>query len=270
MPDDWDLRREIILACRMMYQQRLVTASDGNVSARLPDGNLLITPSGVSKGFVTEDQLLVIDRGGRKIEGGEGLRPSSEIQLHLTCYDRRDDIASVMHAHPPTAVAFSIAGISLAQCILPEVILSFGSIPTATYGTPTTRDLPDSISGTIETNDAIILERHGSVTVGTSVLDAFFKLEKLEHAAEITYRARMLGRVTPLPEGEVDRLLAIRRRAGFKGRATVCNECGICSDAVEHADPAAQRPTAAHAPPPDPSVRKGEARRPPGETSARP
>ncbi len=230
----WDLRRQIILVCRMMYQQKLVTATDGNVSARLPDGNLMITPSGISKGFVTEDQLIIIDRAGRKIAGAEGLRSSSEIKLHLVCYDKRDDIDAVVHAHPPTAVAFSIAGISLAQCILPEVILSFGSIPTASYGTPSTQELPDSINDTIVTNDAIILERHGSVTVGTDVTDAFFKLEKMEHAAEITYRARMLGRVTPLDSGEVDRLLDIRHKIGLKGRASVCNECGICSDAVEH------------------------------------
>ena len=233
--DHLDLRREIILVCRMMYEQRLVTATDGNVSARLPDGNLLITPSGISKGFVSEDQLIVIDRAGKKVAGAPELRPSSEIKLHLVCYDRRDDIDAVVHAHPPTAVAFSIAGVSLAQCILPEVILTFGSIPTAKYGTPSTQELPDSIVGTIDTNDAIILERHGSVTVGTSVVDAYFKLEKMEHAAEITYRARMLGRATPLPGGEVDRLLDIRRKIGFKGRASVCNECGICSDNVEHA-----------------------------------
>lgn len=246
MPEDhWELRQQIILVCRMMYQQRLVTATDGNVSARLPDGNLMITPSGVSKGFVTEDQLLIIDRTGKKLAGKPELKISSENMLHLVCYDRRDDIEAVVHAHPPTAVAFSIAGISLAQCVLPEVILTFGSIPTAQYGTPSTKDLPDSIEDKILTNDAIILERHGSVTVGTSVVDAFFKLEKMEHAAEITYRSRMLGRVTPLPTDEVGKLLEIRRKIGFKGRASVCNECGICSDTVEHScssDPAAETP----------------------------
>lgn len=239
--DHWELRQDIILACRMMYQQKLVTATDGNISARLPDGNLLITPSGVSKGFVREDQLIIIDRKGNKLAGAPNLRASSEIQLHLVCYDLRDDIDAVVHAHPPTAVAFSIAGISLAQCVLPEVILTFGSIPTAEYGTPSTKELPDSIVNTIVTNDAIILERHGSVTVGTNVQDAYFKLEKMEHAAEITYRARMLGRVTPLPKNEVDRLMQIRRDIGFKGRAAVCNECGICSDAVEAPEPTAPR-----------------------------
>jgi L-fuculose-phosphate aldolase len=140
-------------------------------------------------------------------------------------YRERPDARAVVHAHPPTAVAFTIAGLDLALCVIPEVVVTLGTIPTATYGTPGTAELPESIRELVRCSDAILLERHGSVTIGRTVEEAYTRLEVLEHTARITWMARTMGQVRELHPEQVSKLMEVRRSLGVGGKNTICTAC---------------------------------------------
>lgn len=209
-----ELRREIIQVCHMMWQKGLTGAADGNVSARLGEDRFLCTPSGFSKGLLTEDQLLVVNWDvepvGPRTEANQNLRPSSELLLHLEAYRQRPEIRAVVHAHPTNAVALSILGIEIAPCYLPDVVLGLGVIPTTEYATPSSAEGAQVIRELIARCDALVLRRHGSVTVGGSPLEAYLRLEKLEQVAEITKIVYQLGGAAKLPPAEMEKLIAWR------------------------------------------------------------
>jgi len=215
--DEIALREVLCEAGRRLYARNLVAATDGNLSARLGPDRFLCTPSGVSKGYMTPDSLLLVDGAGEKL-AGEG-RVSSELHTHLTAYHHRPDIGAVVHAHPPIATALSLAGIGMTLPLLPEVVLAFGGIPTAAYATPGSREGGEVIRGLIQQTDALLLDRHGALTVGEGVLDAYHKMEKVEHAAQIVFFARLLGEPKPLGPDAVARALALRAAYGVKGPA---------------------------------------------------
>jgi len=218
----------------MMYGKNLVVATDGNISVRLSEDRILATPSGVSKGHMKPEDLIVTDMKGKKLSGERN--PSSEIRLHLAIYGKRTDGMAVVHGHPPVATAFTIAGLSLAQCVIPEVVFTLGSIPTTDYATPTSAEGPTVIQELIENHDAIVLDRHGAVTVGKDVFDAYRKLEKVEHCAEVTLAARQLGQVKTLTPDEIRRLMDVREQLGLTGRATLaCSNCGACGKPYDEA-----------------------------------
>ncbi|RME04172.1 MAG: class II aldolase/adducin family protein [Planctomycetota bacterium] len=227
------LRREIVEVCHRMYRRGWICATEGNVSVRLSGGRILITPSGVCKGEVSAAELICLDASGEKISGwGE---PSSETNLHLEVYRLREDVRAVIHAHPPTAIAFTIAGRSLAGCVIPEIVMTMGSIPTASYSTPGTGEAALVIGEHIQDFDAILLDRHGSLTVGSTLQQAYFHLERLEHAAKITLMAHQLGRVQTLPPAEVEKIRHLRERFGIRvggssSGVVGCNGCGICPE----------------------------------------
>jgi len=227
MREEIKLRKEITLICHKMYEKDLISATDGNVSARLSDGSILITPSGLAKGDISPEEMLRIDMEGKKLSGFG--KPSSETNMHLEVYRVRPDVMAVVHAHPPTAVAFSIAGISLAGCVIPEVILTMGEIPTVPYATPGTGEAGLVIREPLANFDAMILDRHGSITVGKNLQKAYHHLEKIEHAARVTLAARQLGQVQTLPGAEVKKLIDLREKFGIQvGLPRGCNECGLC------------------------------------------
>jgi L-fuculose-phosphate aldolase len=241
------LREEIIRVCRLVYQKGYVAATDGNVSARLNDQYILATPSGFSKGFIEAGELIVVDMDGRQVDdyrhrAQRGLRVTSEILLHLEVYRQRPDVQAVVHAHPPITVALSIAGIPIARCLLPEVLLSLGSIPTTEYATPSSPEGPIAIQPYIGRHDAIVLQRHGSVTVGKSPLDAYLKLEKVEHSAEITMILKQLGVDAPIPPGEAVKLIEMRQQSGRDARTELCTECDACEVAPAASTQAAGAP----------------------------
>lgn len=209
-----------------MYGRGYISGSDGNVSIRLGPGRLLSTPSGVNKGFLSPRDMIVTDMAGKKLQGA--LKPTGELYLHLEAYRQRPDIGAVVHAHPPITIAFSIAGQKLPQCILPEIVMIFGSIPMAAYATPCTEEGPRAIASLIGDCDALIIERHGTITVGDTVFTAYDRLEKVEHSAEVSAAARMLGPVKPLPREEIAKLLELRERLGIKSKVYPCNNCGLC------------------------------------------
>jgi L-fuculose-phosphate aldolase len=237
LPTEQQLRHEIIQVCHLLHQKDYCVATDGNVSARLDDERFLVTPSGFSKGLLRPNQLLVIDWEAKPVGVGRygpqrDLRPSSEILLHLEAYRQRPDVRALVHAHPPIAVALSIAGISLARCLLPEVVMTLGMIPTTEYATPASAEGAVVIRDLIQRYDALILRRHGSVTVGPTVLDAYLKLEKLEHAALITKTLLDLGREDPFPKDEIAKLVQWRADRGLMQPGQIddlCQACGVCS-----------------------------------------
>lgn len=222
-----DLRRDLADLCRRMYAGGYVVATDGNVSARLGDGRMLVTPSGACKGDLGPGDFILADMQGRPLDPA-GPRPSSEIALHVAAYEERPDVRVVCHAHPPTAVAFSLAGEEIAACILPEIVIGVGNVATAPYATPATRATADVCRPLFQTCDAIILDRHGSVTVARDARAAFYLLERVEWAARVTLMARQLGHVRTLPKGEVEKLLAVRARLSGAPRRDPCNLCGAC------------------------------------------
>lgn len=221
------MRRQIVEVCRRIYARGWITATDGNISAKVGEGRLVCTPTGINKGTLTEDDLIVIDRHGKKLSGARA--PSSEILMHLAAYDARVDVGGVVHAHPTNCIAFSLAGISLAQCLLPEIVFTFGSIPTTAYTTPTTEEVPDEIKKWLVHFDAMILDRHGSLTVGEDVFAAYDKLERMEHVAEITFRARMLGPIKPLAREQIERLRDVGRGLGLPERKILGSPCEYCN-----------------------------------------
>lgn len=232
-------RKEIVRVCRLLHEKGYVAATDGNVSVRLSKNRVLSTPSGFSKGFLAPEQLVVTDLEGRKIPSREpasrDLKPTSELLMHLEAYRQRPDIGAVIHAHPPICVALSIAGISLAKCLLPEVVVTLGLIPTAEYATPSSAEGPQAIRDLIANHDALVIQRHGTLTVGKDPFDAYLKLEKVEHLAYVTLILRQLGRETPLPPAEVAKLLRMRRDKGLAREGEeedFCASCGVCDVAV--------------------------------------
>ena len=210
MPSYTDYHRQIVAIGAKMYRKGFVAATDGNLSVRLDKNRILTTPSGVSKGELEEKNLIIVDMSGRKLAGGSN--PSSELRMHLKIYRLRTDVCAIVHAHPPTATALTIAGISLDEPVIPEVVITMDKIPTAPYATPTTQEVPDSLQDLILTHDAILLKRHGAVTVGESLESAYWKLEKVEHCAQIIALAHQLGNVEPLSASQIDSLLEIRRK----------------------------------------------------------
>lgn len=229
------LREELIEVCHLMWHKGYVASTDGNVSARLGKDRFLCTPSGFSKGLLRAEQLVVVDWEANPVGPAYGatrdLLPSSEMLTHLEAYRRRSDVQAVVHAHPPTAVALSIAGIGLARCLLPEVVLALCMIPTTEYATPSSSDGAAVIRELITRYDALVLQRHGSLTVGRSAVDAYLKLEKLEATAVITKTLVQLGKDHPLPPEEVKKLVAWREAQGLMkpGQAEdLCTECGVC------------------------------------------
>ncbi|MBI2505177.1 MAG: class II aldolase/adducin family protein [Candidatus Latescibacteria bacterium] len=221
------VRREICEVGRRIYQRGFVAANDGNISVRISEDRVLCTPTGVSKGFISEDMLCICDLEGRQVAGH--LKISSEIRMHLEIYKLRSDIHSVVHAHPPTATGFAVAGIDLTQCVLPEVIVSLGGIPLAAYGTPGGPEIFEPMRPLLKEYDAVLMANHGVVTLGRDAMDAHFKLETVEHFARIALVAHQLGTVKTLDPTQVSELIELRQRFGITGRPS----CKVGEDSVE-------------------------------------
>ena len=223
------IRADIVEAGRRMYARGYVASNDGNISARLDDGRLITTPRSVSKGFMTPDMMVVVDSEGRKMAGDRD--PSSELPMHLEIYRNRPDVSAVVHAHPPLATGFAVAGIPLTRAVLAEVITTLGSIPIAEYGTPSTAELPDAVRRYIKAHDGMLLANHGAVTCGPSVMGAYYKMETIEHFAKISLVARLLGRENLISREEVDRLQGLRGMYGIASPAPLCTDPGEASSA---------------------------------------
>jgi len=222
------LRKDICEAGRRMYQKGFIAAADGNISVRMTGGKILITPSGSNKGRLGEEDLVVTDLDGERLYGsGE---PSSEIPMHLVVYRERPDVHSVVHAHPPHATGFSVAGVPLDKPLISEVVLTLGTVPLADYGTPTTPELASTIEPYVRNHDAILLANHGAMTMGPDVFTAYDRMETLDHFAHIWLVARILGNERPLSDAHVAKLKAIRERVQFVPPTQACLTCPILEE----------------------------------------
>ena len=204
-----DITRDVVLVCHRLYEKGFVTATDGNVSARLECGNILVTPSGLNKGQVEGNDLVEVKADGTPVTLDK--KASTELDMHLYIYQQRPDVQAVVHAHPPHATGFATAHVPLTACLFPEVIIGLGAVPLASYATPSTKEVAESLAPFVSSTDAILLANHGVVTYGKDVEEAYFKMEKVEHAAHITFVARVLGGEKPLSPKEIDKLKNISR-----------------------------------------------------------
>ncbi|MCU0514687.1 MAG: class II aldolase/adducin family protein [Anaerolineae bacterium] len=212
------LREQICLVGQQLHRFELIDGSAGNISARLDAERILITPSGLAKGFLQPEQLLLLGMDGQRLAdtpATAALKPSSETPMHLEAYRQRPDIGGVVHAHPLYAVALTIAGINLQRYTIPEAIILLGDVPYAPYATPAGDEDRLAISDLITQHDALMLSFHGSLTVGKDVWEAYLLLETLEHTARLTYLVHQLGGGMSLPEDRIHQLLALRRSLGL-------------------------------------------------------
>ncbi len=208
------LKQDIVEVGKRMYARGYIASNDGNISARLDDNKFLVTPTGVSKGFMKPEDLIVVNMEGKVLSGTN--RPSSEVFMHLQVYKDRPDVNSVCHAHPPYATGFAVAGIPLDKCVLPEVIITLGSIPLIEYGTPGTEELYRPVTKLLKDYDAFLLANHGALTVGTDVINAYHKMETLEHFAQIAFVANQLGYLNTLNKEQVQKLKDQREKFGIR------------------------------------------------------
>ena len=210
MSDIIEIKEQICDVCHKMWQLGWVAANDGNVTAMLDDGTLLATPTGMSKSFITPEKLIRIDRAGNILEAPNGLRPSSETKMHLRCYDKRSDVRSVIHAHPPGATGFAVAHKAMDMYNMIEDVAAIGSVPLTPYGTPTTDEVPDAITPYLQDHDVMLLQNHGALTVGCDLITAYYRMETLELYAKISLVAHLLGGAKEIDKPQIDKLLYLR------------------------------------------------------------
>ena len=215
-------RADIVEVGRRLWARGFVASNDGNISVRLDDNRLITTPKNVSKGFMTPDMMVITDLEGKKISGERD--PSSELKMHLEVYRNRPDARAVVHAHPPTATGFAVAGIALDRAVLAEVITTLGSIPIAEYATPSTEELPAAVRKYVKAHDGLLLANHGALALAGDVMSAYYRMETIEHFAKISLVARTLGRENLLSRGEVDRLQGLRGMYGIASPAPICTD----------------------------------------------
>jgi L-fuculose-phosphate aldolase len=203
------LKEDICEVGRRLYRGGFIAAGEGNISLRLSENELMGTPAGTCKGYLTPDMISTCDMEGNTLTGP---KISTEIQMHISVYKARPDVHAVTHAHPPKSTGFAVAGVPLNRAVLAEVVVTLGCVPLAEYGTPSTQELADSVDRLIRTSDGLLLSNHGALTVGKDVYDAYYKMEVVEHFAEISLVSRVLGGERLLPQREVSRLLDLRQK----------------------------------------------------------
>ena len=210
MKSEQQHREEICRFGKLLHQAGLVAATDGNLSVRLADGRVLCTPTGMSKGLMECDDMVIVDAEGNKLNGSRGV--SSELAMHLLIYRKRRDINAVVHAHPPTATGFAAAGLALDRALCAELIVTLGSVPLARYETPGTPELAAALEPLVPDHEAILMANHGVVTYGFDLQTAFMNMETVEHFAKIALVTHMLGRQQPISEQHVSKLREIRTK----------------------------------------------------------
>ncbi|HYE85546.1 MAG TPA: class II aldolase/adducin family protein [Vicinamibacterales bacterium] len=218
-------RADIVEVGRRLWERGFVASNDGNISVRLDEHRLITTPKSVSKGFMTPDMMVITDLDGKKIAGER--EPSSELKMHLEVYRNRADARAVVHAHPPTATGFAVAGIALDRAVLAEVITTLGSIPIAEYATPSTEELPAAVRKYVKAHDGLLLANHGALALAGDVMSAYYRMETIEHFAKISLVARTLGRENILSRDEVERLQGLRGMYGIASPAPICTDDSV-------------------------------------------
>ncbi|MEM1484481.1 class II aldolase/adducin family protein [Oscillospiraceae bacterium PP1C4] len=238
---DFEAKKAILDVGKRMYDRGFVAANDGNISCRVGPNALWTTPTGVSKGFMTQEMLVKVDLNGKVIMG-KG-KPSSELKMHLRVYQENPEVQAVTHAHPPIATSFAIAGISLERAILPEAVVQLGSVPIAHYATPGTQEVPDSIAPYCKTHNGVLLANHGALTWGNDIYQAYYRLESLEYYAGVLMNTNnIIGKANELSCKQVDDLITIRQKLGIQTGGVP--PCAV--QATNTADVVTQAPASPH------------------------
>ncbi|MDD7267598.1 MAG: class II aldolase/adducin family protein [Lachnospiraceae bacterium] len=244
MVNEFEIKKQICEVGRRIYNRNMVAANDGNISVKISDNEILCTPTGVSKGFMTPEYICKVDMNGNVLQANGSFKPSSEIKMHLRVYKHRPDVQAVVHAHPTFATAFAIAGIPLSQPIMPEAVIALGCVPIAEYGTPSTDEIPDAVEKYLPYYDAVLLENHGALSYSCDLMAAYMKMESLEFYAELLYKAKQLGGPKEFDKEQIEKLYEIRRKMGLPGKhpANLCAQlnkngatCHSCSGHDENA-----------------------------------
>jgi L-fuculose-phosphate aldolase len=208
-PSDSEAKKALVDIGRRIYEKGFVAANDGNISCKVGPNTIWITPTGVSKGFMTSDMMIKMDLDGKII--AEKLKPSSEFKMHLRVYKENPEVMAVTHAHPPIATSFAIAGISLDKAILPEAVVQLGSVPVAPYATPGSQGVPDSIAPYCKTYNGVLLANHGALSWGKDIYEAYYRMESIEYYASVLmYTGYIIGKQNELSPSQVEELLEIR------------------------------------------------------------
>jgi L-fuculose-phosphate aldolase len=237
-------RHDICAVGRWIHDRGYVASTDGNISIRLGPERILTSPTCMSKGMMTPEDLVVTDLSGRRLDGSRNA--SSELAMHLLIYRLRPDINAVCHAHPPTATGYAAAGMPLDKPILCELVVGLGEIPVARYGTPGTPELTDALEPLVRDHIALLMANHGVVTYGPDLLTAFLRMETVEHFAQVALVTERLGRQNVLSHDDIEKLVVARARyaAGAKFSAPV----SAGAQPSPAASPAGERPAAERAP----------------------
>jgi L-fuculose-phosphate aldolase len=203
-------RHEILRLGKLLHDKGFIASTDGNISVRLDDYTVLATPTCMSKGMMTPEDLVKVDLNGRKIAGFREV--SSEIGMHLMIYRMRPEISGIVHAHPPTATGFASAGMALEQALVSEIVLALGKVPLAEYGTPGSEELLNSLEPLVSEHNAILMANHGVVTYAEDLMTAYMHMETVEHFAKIALVTHQLGRQQVLSQENVDKLMLLREK----------------------------------------------------------
>lgn len=207
-----ELRNALVECGRLMYQRKLITSTDGNFSVRLQNGNILITPASIAKGRMNPEDMLILNLNGDVISSMPDRKPSSETDMHLEVYKNRDNIHAVIHAHPVFATTITVANLEFPVDMLPEVMVTLGSVPITNYATPSSHEDAEVIRPFLKTHNAMLLRQHGSLTYGKNLEEALIHLERIEHAAEIYWRAKTLGDVQRIPVEAQSKLIEMHNK----------------------------------------------------------
>ena len=224
---DYEIKKEICEIGRRIYNDGFVAANDGNISIKVDEDTYFVTPTGVSKGYMTPEMICKVDKNLNMKEPNKW-KPSSEVKMHLRVYQERPDVKAVVHAHPPIATSFAIAGIPLDKLIMPEAVIFLGAVPIAEYGTPSTMEIPDSLMPYIQDYDAILLANHGALSFGVDLNTAFFRMESTEFYAKLMMYSTLLGGAKEIPCGEVKKLIDLRKNFKVPGHHPMEKICPSC------------------------------------------
>ena len=232
---DRDIKEQICEIGRRIYDRGMVASNDGNISVRIADNEILCTPTGVSKGFMTPECICRIDARGNVLESSDGYRPSSEMKMHLRVYEMRKDAKAVVHTHAKYATCFAINGRPLNRAVTSEAVVMLGCVPLAPFATPSTNEVPDSIEPYLENWDAVLLENHGALTWSEDLLSAYMKMESLEYYAELLYKSEQLGQPRGFSKEQIEKLAEVRQKMGLTGgypAGKITNNCYKCDKCI--------------------------------------
>ena len=220
---DFEAKKMICEIGKRIYNKNFVAANDGNISVKVDANTIWTTPTGVSKGFMTPDMMVKMDLSGKIISGK--MKPSSEVKMHLRVYKENPEVNAVVHAHPPVATSFAIAGIPLEKPVSPEAVVILGTVPVAPYATPGTEEVPNSIAPYCRNHNAVLLANHGALTWGRDIIEAYYRMESLEHyALMLMYSTNIINKANELTCNQVDDLIAIRTKLGISsGGVPTCS-----------------------------------------------